>query len=199
MSGFESVHRSVAEWVYAALASDEWTLKDERSEVEDEDRPVVIVEPTGEKATPFARTSYTQGDVQHRDTWTVTAYPVTDGAPQECTRRARLLAEALDAAVTYGILIPADDPEPERQLGGPLTLPLWDFEGLGLGDPRPDDPAGTVFVESHTARPIADPLDDRRWTVVLEMRVTWWWGGRIRRDTAEPPITAKVDGTYEER
>lgn len=211
MSWFESVHRSVTEWVFEAikltaaeLAADpppsQWNVKDERSEVSDEQRPVVIVEPTGEKTTPFARSSYVQGDVQHADTWTVTCYPITSGAPADCTRRARLLAERLDEAVTYGILVleQAGPPVvPEEQLGGPLTLPLWDFAGVELEDDRPAGQSGVINVESHTVRPIADPLDDHRWTVVLEMRLSWWTGGRLRRDTAEPETAASVPGTFD--
>lgn len=211
MSWFESVHRSVAEWVFAAaayteeeLAADppptQWTVKDERSEVSDEQRPVVIVEPTGEKSTPFARSSYTQGDVQHADTWTVTCYPEATGTPAECTRRARMLAERLEDALVHGLLTPAVAGPPavaEEQFGGPLVLPLWDFAGLGLEDDRPGAQSGTISVESYTVRPIPDPLDDRRWTVVLEMRLTWWVSGRSRRDSEEPETVATVPGTYE--
>jgi hypothetical protein len=178
----EDVQRSARRWLWLALDDDAWSLEDERIEVADDQRPVGIVETTTGLAVGFARTAVPQGDVQKRATLTLTLYPSAAGTAQECGRRARELVDAITDAWTVGIIIPG---APEVPLY-PSALPLWNFGGVADDVTVPGPPVSYAIADSVTVRDIADPLDDRRWTVVAELRVTWWSGGRSRWGSAVP-------------
>lgn len=185
------VQRSARRWLALALADDAWSLEDERIEVSDDQRPVGIVEATTGLAVAFARTSVPQGDVQKRVTVTCTLYPATTGTAQDCGRRARALVDAITDAWTIGLVLPPVGAVPEVPLY-PASLPLWDFGALADDVTVQGAPLAYAVADSVTVRDIADPLDDRRWTVVCELRLTWWSGGRSRWGTAVDPLATKI-------
>jgi hypothetical protein len=177
------VQRSVRRWLWFALADDAWSLEDERIEVADDARPAGYVEASTPVSVEFARVAVPQGDTRKRTTITATLYPVTDGSAQDCGQRARELVDALEQAFTIGLVLPGD---PEVPLY-PAVLPLWDFAGVPADATVAGAPLSYADVDSVTVREIADPLDDRRWTVVFEARMSWWSAGRGRIGTAEEP------------
>lgn len=205
------LQRSLRRWLSLALDDDEWTLRDERAEIADDARPAGYVEASTPMTTGFARATVPQGDVQRRITMTQTLYPATTGKPEECGRRARDLADLLDRAVQVGLAIPAGTLEPGPGLipspalapgeeawlvTWPLSIPLWDFSAVSDDEPGPPAPRAAAEVESVTSRAIPDPLDDRRWTVVLELRLTWWAPGRDRPLHEAPLVVGDVPVTF---
>jgi hypothetical protein len=193
------VQRSFRRWLWLALADDSWTLRDTRFEVPDDQRPAGYIDVSTPTTTPFARTGIPQGDVQKRVTLTATLYPTTNGSAEETAERASMLADEMDRCITHGVVVPVNGPVPEQALGYPLALPLWNFAGLSLDQaPAPGAvPLTYADVDSVTARPIPDPLDDRRWTVVLELRLSWWTGGRSRWGLDPEPVADDVPPVFE--
>lgn len=192
------IQRSSRRWLSFALhGTGDWSLEDERIEVADDERPVGIVEVTTPVSIDFARVSVPQGDVRKRATITCTLYPEATGTAQECGRRARELVDALTDAWAFGLILPPVVPWAEVPLY-PAAMPVWDFDGVAdvatvEGPPLTYAIAG----DTPTVRDIADPLDDRRWTVVFEVRLTWWSGGRSRWGSAvEPPATGVVPPVF---
>lgn len=188
------MQRSARRWLALALADDAWSLEDERIEVADDQRPVGIVETTTPVSVEFARVSIPQGDVRKRTTVTVTLYPITSGTAQECGRRARELVDAIEEAWTFGLVVPGAVPgvDPDVFAWPPSALPLWDAGLLADDAAVVGGPIAFALADSVTVRDIPDPLDDRRWTVVLELRLTWWSGGRSRKGTAVDPTATRV-------
>lgn len=188
------VQRSVRRWLALALDDDAWSLEDERIEVEDDQRPMGYVETSTGVSVVFARSAVPQGDVQRRLTMTATLYPALDGTAQECGRRARAVVDVLTDSLAFGLIIPET---PEVPLY-PALLPLWSFAGLSDEQTVQGAPLAYADVDSAVIREIADPLDDRRWTVVFEARVTWWSGGRSRWGSEVEPTTTGVtiDGPH---
>lgn len=192
----QDAQRSFRRWLWLALGDDAWTLRDARFEVPDDQRPAGYIDVATPTSTPFARATIPQGDVQKRVTLAATLYPVTTGTAEETGERASQLADELDACITHGVVVAAVGATPEQVLGYPLSLPLWDFAGVSLDELPAGEPVAFADVDSVTARPIPDPLDDHRWTVVLELRLSWWAGGRVRRGLEPEPIAVEVPPVF---
>jgi hypothetical protein len=186
------VQRSIRRWLWMALGDAAWTLRDSRFEVPDDQRPAGYVDQASAVSMPFARSSVPQGDVQMRTTFSLQLYPSVEGSAEDCDARARRLADELGRCVVMGVVVPGPSPV---VLGGPLSLPLWDFEGVSLDELPVGPPVGVADVDSVGARAIPDPLDDRRWTVAVDLRVSWWTGGRSRLSVPEE-IVADVPGFF---
>lgn len=186
-----SVPRSLKRWAAAVLPADYTvTLEETPPAVPDEDRPLANVLPTSEVTTLFARRSIPQGDVQRQQSFALTVYPaVKAGANlltvKETGAEARRLTALLEDAVVIGTT------EGEAGFSYPMTVPLWDYTGVPETGPDragPLQPASAAEVADHTVRPLADPDDPRRRTVVLSLRLTWWAAGRDRLLPAPYPI-----------
>lgn len=174
----------------------EWTISAEEAQVADDARPFVLIEATREATADFVRASIPQGDIQWRQPFAITAYPSTAGTPAETKQRARKLAQAFSQAVTVG-LVDGDG----ALLSWPLSIPVYDYAGVpvaGTAAERrgPVQPYGAADVDDVAARAIPDPLDDQRWTVPVTLRLSWWAGGRLRADAAEPPTVGQVVGEF---
>jgi hypothetical protein len=175
----ESIARSVRRYIAPALGQP-WNLMLERQEVRDDARPAGVVE-LGAAKERRARTSLPQGEVENFIAATVTLYPATD-APRKAGREARQLAGFLRRLIQFGA-----DPEGAdeltradgRPMAGPARLPLWDYDGAEPGTAGPPRPHDTMWAEDWSADAIQDPLDARRWSVVLEMRLSWEEPGRL--------------------
>lgn len=181
------IQRSARQWLWFALADEAWSLEDERIEVADDQRPVGIVEMTTPVAITFARVAVPQGDVTKRSTLTITLYPSALGNAQVCGRRARDLVDSIEAAWTVGMILPPVGAAAEIPLY-PSALPLWDFSAVGDDAAASGPPIAYAVADSVTVRDIADPLDDRRWTVVAELRLSWQSGGRSQWGSVIEPI-----------
>lgn len=181
MTGFsmDDRHRSLRRFVMNSLGAPPWRVRTERQPVPDDDRPVAVVEATSAVTTTFARTSIPQGDVQRAQSFTITMYPVLEASAAESRLAAETVAEALSAAITFGLI---DDEDPPGNLTAPDHLPVYDFAGVDVkGTLRagPDEHYGWMSIEDAAVRTIQDPEDPLRWTVVCELRLTWWQGGRL--------------------
>lgn len=192
------MQRSVRRWLWTALDDTDWTLRDERFEVPDDDRPAGYIEAATPVSAPFARTGVPQGDVQKRVTITASLYPVTSGTAEECGQRARELVDLMEQSMMFGLILPgeAGPPVVEELPLAPGMLPLWDFTDVGPEEEPGRVPVAFADVDSITARDVPDPLDDRRWTVIFELRLSWWAGGRSRWGSEEPGLVDRVEGEY---
>lgn len=196
----------------ALCLPDPWTLRIERREVADEDRPVAVVEP-GQVTTLRAREAITQGEVESLMPITVSAYPAIAALAKEDEdpatdpiRQGRsdalALAAGLERWLMYGMTVTTGDSKDGnlRHWAGPFRIPLYDYAGVPLSGPDragPDDPHDVLWVqrESVNVEPIQDVEDLRRWSVVCDFRVTVEAPGRAR--TADEGYVAEgIEGAY---
>jgi hypothetical protein len=186
----DSVARSVRRYVYE-MAQDPWTISLERDEVRDDDRPAGVVE-VGEARLRDGRVSIPQGNVSRFAPVTVTLYPALL-EPRKAGRAARQLSSRLDDLITFG----ADwfDEVTGRPLAGPERIPLYDYDEIDLDSTDPADRAGAekphdwLWAEDYSTNAVQDPIDPRRWSVILEVRVSWEQPGRTI-----PPAPLASDG-----
>lgn len=192
--------RSLRRFLMETLGAPPWTVRVQREVVQDEERPVALVEPTsaiGPGALP-ARTSIPQGDVDQAQTVTISLYPsfVDDAgapvSPAESARRAREVATLIERALFSGLVL--DDGE---RWSYPFRVPVFDFEATpieGRGRRGPTERYGWMSVDESPVRPIQDPVDPLRWAVVADLRCSWQQGGAIR-DPSEP-LVREFGGTF---
>lgn len=187
----EDVHRSLRRWCTLALddvtdPGAEWVVELVRREVADQERPVAVVENAGPMIPKRAQRQSIGRLVGHggmdRDLvqpWTLTAYPITEGSARDCALRAERIAAKLFDAVSLGMTVD----------GAPLRIALYEYEGLGFTEADPEDPYDYLWVDDFSGRAIPDSFDDRRFTVVLTLRLSWRAPGR-----AMPPTPDAVGG-----
>lgn len=167
----DDVARSVRR--YAALTlSDDWTLRVERREVTDDDRPVWVLD-TGDLTALSGRTSLEQGNVENLLPVTLNAYPVVAANERLARAGADAVRAQLYRLIANGVEVLGAD---GRRKSAPFMVPLWDYAGVPLeGEDRagPEFPVDVMEVqrESLAARKIQDPDDSRRFTVVCEFRL----------------------------
>jgi hypothetical protein len=178
-------HRSLRRFVMNALGSPPWVVRTERQPVQDDERPVAVVEVTSAVATTQARATLPQGDVRRTQTFTLTLYPVIEATAAESRQLAAQTAELLLQALGAGM---SDDAG--GVLSYPERIPVYDFQAVpvkGALRAGPADPYGHLTVEDYPVRPIQDPDDPLRWTVACDLRVSFWQAGRER--PAAPVVT----------
>jgi hypothetical protein len=171
-------HRSLRRFLMNALGSPPWTIRTERQPVADEKRPIAVVEVSAPAVTTRSRTSIPQGDVEKQQTFTLTLYPALGATGAEARLAAAEAAQLLEDAISVGLV--NDD---GTLLSAPEMLPVYDFAGVpvkGAGRAGPAVPYGWLRVEDLPVRPIQDPEDELRWTVVCDLRVSWEQAGRDR-------------------
>lgn len=190
----DDIHRSLRRHVAAALT--DWDVWAVREEVKDSARPIAIVETSSPITTTRARVTIPQGDVDKMQAFSVQAYPVI----ADTARESRLVAQGaqalLDDAIVIGLVT---DAVPAVNIGGPFRIPVYDYsavavKGSAASRRGPTDPYGYLWVEDHSVNMIQDPIDHLRFTVVLDLRVSWTAPGR---EPPTAPIAATMDGTYE--
>lgn len=189
----DDVVRSVRRYAAGALG-EPWTIRLQASAIADEQRPLAVLE-AGPLTAGRSRATVPQGDTEAEMSLTLTTYPVVDlqGDPRAARLAADRLAQLLHDLVEHGYDVPRANGRPGA---GPLRLPLWDYTAAATsgvsraGAPFPHD---VLWVEDHSSRPIQDPIDPQRWTVVLDMRLSWRRPGRVGPPA---PVVTGVPGTY---
>lgn len=199
------VKRSIRKYL-AGLLDDTWTIRIERREVRDEDRPVAVIE-LGQVSVVRAREALTQGEVETLYPVTVSCYPPLPEAaedadpPPDPIRESEAAAEGVKTLLIrwlmFGLTVRDKD---DRNWAGPYRIPLYDFADTPLtGDNRElkDPPHDVLWVDRDgvSAEAIQDPEDLRRWSVVLDLRVTMEEPGRERAED-ETYVAEGIEGTY---
>lgn len=196
MYDHDDIGRSVRRYV-AEMVGEPWQLDLERKEVVDDARPAGVVEVGDVRPRRGRAGSLQQGNVEEFAPVTVSLYPELL-EPRQAGRAARLLASDLYDLIRFGT---ADGAVflGGRPASGPERIPLYDYalvQLVGTAEERrgPANPHDVLWAEDYSCRPIQDPLDPQRWSVILEMRVSWERPGRIPSSVAEP-IAQSVPGS----
>lgn len=196
MPEVENVIRSVQRWAAVTCLclpdGDQWTVETSAREVLDSKRPLVLVELGGDVEATFVRPTWTSGDRRLQASMLVTAFPTVLEAPRQARAGATTVQSLLRDAVDVGIVTTGP---PVVQHGGPLSIPLYEYAGVPLEGPGragPASPYNHLTIESAPVRAIADPEDERRWTVALTLRLSWWAAGRSRQSPLQPPVVRQV-------
>lgn len=197
--------RSIRRWLSSALEG-AWSLHVLRMAVADERRPAGVVEVATPAVTVQARAVVPQGDVMRRQTFSIALYPsFMEGdatlSPADAAVRANAVAERLSAALVFGLMEDVEEGDPPETVSvtysPPERLPVWDYAGVptaGAGRAGPADPYGWMVVEDYPVRTVQDPEDQRRWTVVCDLRVSWWQGGRV---APTAPLVDEMPGEFD--
>lgn len=191
----DDIHRSLRRY-FAAVLAPPWIVRTERQPVEDDKRRVCVVEPSSGVTTGKHRVSIPQGGVEKIQSYAAMAYPLLGETARESRAEAQSIASLLDQAITIGLVEPQES-GPDKNIGGPFRIPVYDYEGVPVVGPDrggPADPYGYVWVNDLNVRPIQDTLDYLRFTVTCSMRLSWEQGGRI---VAAAPLATAMPGTFE--
>lgn len=184
-----------------------WLMSLQREPIVDADRPAIVIE-AGEETVSEHRTAIPQGAYTLSAPLSIIVYPSLPpgkGGAREAGQTARRLATATRRLFAEGppggagLGQGADGYifETGRPASGPMTLPLWDWNDVPLiGTPEEragrEFPHGIVRIESLGANAIQDPDDARRWTVAIDLQLTWRTPGRMPPDA---PIVREMPGT----
>lgn len=168
----EDTWRSLKRWLALAF-TDPWTIRLEQAQYVEEERPLIVVEPIGDMNRTGVQPTIPSRPQVVAQTFVITAYPALVDDPRE----ARVLAEEtlwlLDEIVTVGWV------EDDVPVGGPLRIPVWDYEAVPVGGPDRgnahalDEWSQMAWVETWNGLTIPDPQDDRRFTVPYTLRLSW--------------------------
>lgn len=175
----DDIRRSLRRYVALLLNSPPWTVRLQRTRVSDDERPVAIIDPQM-LTTVWSRAgmrSGPSGDQQKAQPFAITCYPVLGDTAAAASEIATTLAHLLDAGFSRGLVT---DDVPAVRYGAPWRIPVWDYVGVPVSGPGRAGPASSyahASVDQFNVRPIQDPLDELRFTVVANLRVTWWAAG----------------------
>ena len=103
------------------------------------------------------------------------------------------MLDLFDHLVTVGWI------EDDVPVGGPLRVPVWDYEAVPVGGPDRGNPHALdeweqlAWVETWNGLTIPDPQDDRRFTVPYTLRLSWQ---ATSRAPVPAPIAAKFGGVW---
>lgn len=207
------IKRSIQRYLAETLDED-WTIRTQRRQVQDEDRPVAVIQ-TGQESVLRAREARTQGEVESLVPVTITCYPAVPTAPEdedpdapfdsvrEAEHAATVLVTHLRRLITIGLTVTTDlEGGGKRHWAGPFRIPLYDYADVPLtgkdrGGPEDFEPHDVLWVQrdSLQVRPIQDPEDDTRYTVVCEFRVTVEEPGRVPA-ADESYIADSIKGSF---
>lgn len=186
-------HRSLRRFLMNALGSPPWRVRTERQPVADEQRPVAVVEVTTAATTLRARRSIPQGNIERGQTFAIVLYPALGASAAESRLEAATVADRLQDSIAVGLV---DELDNDALLSAPEMLPVYDFAGVpvkGALRAGPPAPYGWLRVEDYPVRPVQDPEDPLRWTVVCDLRVSWEQAGR---DVAPAPAAGSMGGVF---
>lgn len=183
----DDIHRSLRRYIAAVLA--DWPVWTQREEIRDDSRPVCVVEPSSPVTTTRARVTIPQGDVDKGQAFSIMAYPELADTARESRFAAQQVQQLLDAVITHGQV---DDDG--NSIAPPLRIPIYDYADVPLSGVRvpPAVPYGYAWVEDHSANVVQDPIDFLRFTVPVDIRLSWTAAGRKAPDA---PLVQKMPGT----
>jgi hypothetical protein len=183
----DDIVRSVRRYLSLMLVGPPWTLRVERREVKDSERPVGVIE-AGALTSPIRRVARFQGLSESILPITISLYPEIPATPtadslREAAQEARKLQSLMSRWVTYGIPIYGHPFGQKRLMSGPFRFPLWDYEDVpltGKDKAGPAEPHSVLWVSeaSFSARgafdtvAIQDPDDAARWSVIQNIQVS---------------------------
>jgi hypothetical protein len=152
----EDALRSLKRYVAVALG-DAWEVRLSREE--------------GAFQRPFARVtqsgaaSYPKGGKFLSDViqpFSIYAYPSAGATPDEGLVAAQQAENALYRAFQAGV-----------ELGHPRRVPLFNYTDVSLDEAGAWFPRAYLRVDDLSMQPFADPDENRLWTVVADVRLTW--------------------------
>lgn len=195
MNNVEDVTRSLRRYVAQMLGSPPWKVRLERMRVSDDERPVAVVDESGSLTTTFSRARMLNtGDQRRQQSYAIVCYPVVGAQASDSAAEARRVRSLLMAGFSRGLVT---DDSPPVNIGAAWYFPIYDFDGVpvtGAGRAGPADPYTYAEVdETFNVRPIQDAVDELRFTVVANLRVRWWEGGRI---PPVAPIAESMPGQF---
>lgn len=166
----------------------DWTMRLERREVKDEERPVGVIN-VGEVSTIQARETFEQGNVVDQYPVTIYLYPPVEADAQRARREGDAYRSALHQLLKYGFPLSTLPvfclDENGRPKAGPFHVPLWDWDGIPSEGPAegrepPEEAAGSMRIpsESLVCENLTDEDDERRRTVFAEFRIQLEMPGR---------------------
>lgn len=185
----DDLSRSIRKYLSMTLDGPPWTIRVERREVRDDERPVAVID-VGPQLVTRARESVPQGEWEWVAPVTVTCYPKPGKDQRQNAYDARALRTQLFRLITNGLNVTGAD---GKRWSGPFRIPLWDYVDVPLSGAEKgtdEDPHDVAWVEreSLTAEVIPDDDDPDRWTVVLEFRASVEAPGAV-------PVPPEGDGT----
>lgn len=149
--------RSVKRYVAAALGS-EWEVRLSREEGAF-DRPFARVWQVAGTTYPLTGGRWLADVVQP---FVISAYPVMGATPDDALISAQAVEELLYVAFRSGV---AD--------GRPLRVPLYSYTDVALNGAGNPLPLAFMRVNDLSTQPFPDPDENRLWTVVCDVRLTW--------------------------
>lgn len=163
-----SALRSVKRYVAAALG-DDWEVRLSREE--------------GAFARPFCRVWQVAGTTYPltggrwladlSQPFVIAAYPERRHTPDQALLAAQRVENTLYRAFRVGV---GD--------GRPFRVPLVNYEGVPEDQPGEWHPRAFMRLADLSTQPFPDPDDDKLWTVVCDIRLTW----RRVAETTDGPI-----------
>lgn len=175
------IRRSVRRY-FAECLGEPWVFRFERMEIENDERPLGLVD-LGASRTTRARTSRIQGNVVRSAPLTMTLYPAVGEDPRAASRVAEAVVDVVDDLITIGLPSSA-----------PYRIPLYDYAAVAEGDPGPEDPYDYLWVEpGPSVSSVQDPVDARRYAVIAEVTLSWESSGRV---APTGPLVGQVPGTW---
>lgn len=192
----DDVLRSLRRYVAQTLGSPPWSVRVQRVRVADDERPAAVIEQSSGLTTAHSRAgTRQQGDMQKLQTFTVVCYPTVEETAAESRQEAGRVASLLDAGFSRGLVT---DDDPPKMIGAPWRVPVYDFSAVPITGPDrggPVEPYSYANVDpTFNVRPIQDPLDELRFTVVATVPLSWWQGGRV---PPTAPTAAHLGGMWE--
>lgn len=193
MMRLEDTWRSLKRLVAMAFP-DPWQIRLEMAQFSEELRPLIVIDTIGDLARTGVQPTIPGRQHVVAQTFVMTAYPAPLDDPRLSREYATAVLQGFDDLIAYGMVNDAGE-----NLGGPIRIPVWDYEGVPVvgpdrGNPDPDlSWVQMAWVESHAGRVIGDPQDDLRWTVPYTIRLSWDAGSRAG---IPAPIAAKFGGWF---
>lgn len=191
----DSIARSIRRHLALAFDGPPWTLRVERREVANEDRPVAVVD-VGDSRITRARESVDQGEVELLMPVTVSAYPVVEANPRVGRREADRVRALLRGVLLHGFRGPTF--EDGRPASGPFRVPLYDYSETpveGAGRAGPEHPHDVIWIDPDSVEvsKVQDPDDPARFSVFAEFRVSVEAPGTVGPSDG---TVSEVSGTY---